>query len=358
LENDPVSGNNTSTNIPVPVLRNLKPVAVDDSISVNENIPISYNVMTNDIPSIKGGNVWKLATNPKHGIITFYPDGSFTYIPDMYFYGIDTFTYTLSNVSGDSSTAKVTINVMATPKVALSASKPVMNNDGTFRWRYTLTIINDTNLAIDSIQVTDNLDEMFNAKGCSFEVTGLIASGSLLSNGLFNGASVIDLLIGGKSMAIGVQDSIIFDLNVNTHGQQDTVSLLNQALFTANASVRKLSILSDADLTTRQLEPTQTNLPVVDLFIPEGFSPNNDSYNDKFVITHSLAVKIDFEVFNRWGNSVYKSSDYKNDWDGKGTGNFLGKDLPTGTYYCIYAVINSKTGETINKGEKYITLRR
>ena len=80
--------------------------------------------------------------------------------------------------------------------------------------------------------------------------------------------------------------------------------------------------------------------------------------NQTFVITHSVTTKIDFEVFNRWGNSVYKNSDYQNDWNGKGTGNFLGKDLPNGTYYCIYKVIKISTNEMINTGVKYITLRR
>jgi len=76
------------------------------------------------------------------------------------------------------------------------------------------------------------------------------------------------------------------------------------------------------------------------------------------VIIHDGSLKLDFEVYNRWGNSVYKSSDYQNDWDGKGTGNFLGTDLPNGTYYCTYKVIKIATGEFILNGIKYITLRR
>lgn len=50
-------------------------------------------------------------------------------------------------------------------------------------------------------------------------------------------------------------------------------------------------------------------------------TPNGDGKNDYFVVpvAHSR-----FEVFNRWGKSVFKSEDYKNDW---------GKAVVNGTYY-------------------------
>lgn len=50
-------------------------------------------------------------------------------------------------------------------------------------------------------------------------------------------------------------------------------------------------------------------------------TPNGDGKNDYFVVPVSNSR---FEVFNRWGKSVYLSQDYKNDW---------GKKVPNGTYY-------------------------
>ena len=76
------------------------------------------------------------------------------------------------------------------------------------------------------------------------------------------------------------------------------------------------------------------------------------------MVKHDVSVKIEIEIYNRWGNLVYKNTDYQNDWDGKGTGNFLGKDLPGGTYYCGIKVINISTGEAVGNQLKYITLRR
>jgi gliding motility-associated-like protein len=37
-------------------------------------------------------------------------------------------------------------------------------------------------------------------------------------------------------------------------------------------------------------------------------------------------------VVNRWGQEVYSSSNYKNDWDGRHNN---GEELPEGTYFYI-----------------------
>jgi gliding motility-associated-like protein len=70
-----------------------------------------------------------------------------------------------------------------------------------------------------------------------------------------------------------------------------------------------------------------------DILIPSGFSPNGDGSNDLFFIRGiSKYNDIKLQVFNRWGNQVYSSSDYKNDWDGKLPS---GEDLPDDTYFYI-----------------------
>jgi gliding motility-associated-like protein len=69
-----------------------------------------------------------------------------------------------------------------------------------------------------------------------------------------------------------------------------------------------------------------------------GFSPNNDEVNDFFVIEGLDEFKKDLIVVNRWGNEVYSSDDYKNNWDGT---NKSGKPLPSDTYYYVLKVNNS-----------------
>jgi gliding motility-associated-like protein len=276
-----------------------------------------------------------------------------------------TVTYTIIPIGptatyceGNQLIATVTVNPNPLVSLLKTASKPIMNNNGTFKWNYTIKIINNSDLVIDSVQVYDNLDDVFKNSGCTYKVTSIIASGNLIANGIFNGSGITATLLEGKTLGAHQQDSVIIQLEVDSRDLINDITVYNQALLTCLYATHGLSILSDADPLTTALEPTRTDIPVVNIFIPDAFSPNQDQFNEYFIITHSDLVSVDIEVFNRWGNSVYKSTNYKNDWNGKGTGNFLGNDLPAGTYYCIYKVINISTGEGINKGIKYITLRR
>ena len=63
---------------------------------------------------------------------------------------------------------------------------------------------------------------------------------------------------------------------------------------------------------------------------------------------------INLQVFNRWGNKVYESQHYINNWDGlSNIGLLLGNQLPGGTYYYI---VNLNNGEKAKVG--YLTLNR
>ena len=94
------------------------------------------------------------------------------------------------------------------------------------------------------------------------------------------------------------------------------------------------------------------NITIKPLFnIPDIITPNGDGTNDAFVIEGiDNFPSHEVYIFNRWGNEVYFSENYSNDWSGV----YNDEDLPAGTYYYIF--INTESGETIHNG--YITLHR
>ncbi|MPR33319.1 T9SS type B sorting domain-containing protein [Salmonirosea aquatica] len=66
--------------------------------------------------------------------------------------------------------------------------------------------------------------------------------------------------------------------------------------------------------------------------IPNGFTPNGDGTNDTWEIENSSAyTDCEVTVFNRWGNTVYASKGYHNDWDGR----INNEELPNATYYYV-----------------------
>ena len=76
-----------------------------------------------------------------------------------------------------------------------------------------------------------------------------------------------------------------------------------------------------------------------DLIFPEAFTPDGDGINDLFVIG-GLEIYPDHNltIFNRWGDLVYSSLNYQNDWDGSSQNslNFINDKLPTGSYYYLF----------------------
>ncbi len=97
------------------------------------------------------------------------------------------------------------------------------------------------------------------------------------------------------------------------------------------------------------------NIPVVcttpTIVITQLVTPNADGKNDTWIIqgiNNFPQAKV--TVYNRWGNEVYNSAPYNNDWDGKSnSGISLGNDyLPAGTYY--YVVDINGDGSDVKSG--------
>jgi gliding motility-associated-like protein len=68
------------------------------------------------------------------------------------------------------------------------------------------------------------------------------------------------------------------------------------------------------------------------IVFPDGISPNGDGKNDVWIIDniHEYPNNI-VEIYNRWGELLFRAQPYQNNWDGT----YKGKPLPMGTYYYI-----------------------
>jgi hypothetical protein len=99
-------------------------------------------------------------------------------------------------------------------------------------------------------------------------------------------------------------------------------------------------------------------------FIPQGFSPNGDAWNNTFII-EGLNLEdqfVDLSIVNSAGSEVYSTSNRAPqkwaDWDGK---NSKGFDLPEGTYYYLLKITSdpSKGGNgQVFKSKGFIILKR
>ncbi len=72
------------------------------------------------------------------------------------------------------------------------------------------------------------------------------------------------------------------------------------------------------------------------VLVPTAFSPNGDNINDKLVAIMRNVQKLEFSVFNRWGEQVYTNSNMLpgDGWDGI----FRNREQPMGSYIWVFNV--------------------
>lgn len=93
-----------------------------------------------------------------------------------------------------------------------------------------------------------------------------------------------------------------------------------------------------------------------DFFVPDGFSPNGDGVNDSFVIKdiEFLYPNYTIEIYNRYGNGMYKGDKNKPAWDGKNyeQSGVAGGIAPNGVYF--YVLHFNKDNKAPKQGRLYL----
>jgi gliding motility-associated-like protein/uncharacterized repeat protein (TIGR01451 family) len=90
------------------------------------------------------------------------------------------------------------------------------------------------------------------------------------------------------------------------------------------------------------------NVVPPDLEIPNTFTPNGDGKNDTFQIKgRENYDSIEISIFNRWGDEVYRSKNYKDEWDGAG--------LNEGTYFYV---LKLKKGSHEESRRSWVLIKR
>lgn len=124
--------------------------------------------------------------------------------------------------------------------------------------------------------------------------------------------------------------------------------------FSAKAGESGL-VMASATVAAASIDPNPSDntdidqKEILDIKIPNIFTPNGDGVNDAFEIRGlEKYVENKLTLVNRWGDLVYQKNNYQNEWDGN--------SLLDGTYFYILEV-RSVTG-TWKPLKGYVTLAR
>jgi hypothetical protein len=96
------------------------PVAADDAYSVLQGsalkIEAPRGVLANDMDIDSKVLDLGVMEAPAHGVLNLHNEGSFDYVPNAGFYGMDSFTYYIADEHGETAIAAVSIDVVPTPR--------------------------------------------------------------------------------------------------------------------------------------------------------------------------------------------------------------------------------------------------
>jgi len=261
-------------------------------------------------------------------------------------------TYTVRYVVYSGATCSniidIPVTLLATPQLAANAALPVCTNSPAFQM---------------SVQLQNGL-----AGGGVFTGTGVSSTGSFNPSVAGSGAHNITYTYTGTNGCINsVPLSVIVNPTPVADAGPDRVVLeggyvvLSPVLVTGipvTYSWTPAQYLNDASTAKAQASPpfdfnytltvtSDKGCKTTDdvfvkllksLVIPNVFTPNGDGYNDKWEIKYLESYPGSIvEVYNRYGQIIFKSVGYGTPWDGK----YKGGDVPAGTYYYI---IDPKNG--------------
>jgi gliding motility-associated-like protein len=384
---------------------NSPPNAAPDQVTTPEDIAINIPVLNNDTDvdnAINPSSV-TINTNPSNGSAVVQPDGTVKYTPKKDYYGTDTFTYTIKDVSGATS-APGTVTVVVTPV----NDPPVAVNDAATTNENTAVAIpvlaNDFD--IDSPLDPSSITIGTNVKYGSLSIntsTGVVTytpsndyagddsftytikdSGGLISNVATVTISVINV----NRAPVAVDDQVnlttvapvSIDVMVNDYDPDgDEISIVS----VTNPSKGSVQIENSDEggrvrYTPEGTQPFTTTFTykitdpggltdeavvtihyeIEELLVSQGFSPNGDGNNDTWYIKGIESYPNNIvKVFDRYGIQVYQKSGYENTiapWDGRGNvGQWAGKLVERGTYFYILEL-----GNGMKRLEGYVVVIR
>lgn len=144
---------------------------------------------------------------------------------------------------------------------------------------------------------------------------------------VLNWNSYLGWIDGIDSYSVTIKDSNDNLLDSISTGSSPTFTLLldDQTEQTLLFTVWAIPLISG-------IEYSRSNILIFErepiISIPNTFTPNGDGLNDKFVATGKFIEAFELQIFNRWGEVLYYTTDMENGWDGTSNNS----KMPVGNY--------------------------
>jgi gliding motility-associated-like protein len=262
------------------------------------------------------------------------------------------YTATVTDATGCSSTQTVTLtqppaitsSISATPALCGSnngtATVAAAGGAGTFTYSWspggqTSAAVTGLGAGVYSAIVTDG-------NGCTQTETVAVTS----TGGPTAVVSANVTITSGSSATLTASGGGTY---VWSNGSIDSVISVSPQVTTVYCVTVSNGLCTDTACVIVYIEPTDCGYSDDQLFVPDAFSPNNDTKNDVLGIYFpNLSCIKDFRfiVYDRWGEKVFESTNVTATWDGTYKG--MTMNSAVFVYYMKVTFINGN--ETVRKG--------
>ncbi|MDE3743982.1 Ig-like domain-containing protein, partial [Maribacter polysaccharolyticus] len=391
--------------------------AIDDLVATDVDTPLTIDILENDLGIPNNGTL--TVTDPGNGTVVIndggtpndISDDTVTYTPTTDFVGVDTFDYTVCDVSGNCDTATVMIEVGTAPELdavddtaSTEMDTPVdvdvLANDSGIPYIDSLTVNEPYNGTVvindggtpddpndDTVTYTPNqnfngvdtfeytiCDAMGNCDTATVTITvgtpyaaidavdddysGIEVDGT--EGGMVPGANIFDNdTLDGE--AVNVDDIILTvtptdQLMINPDGTIEVAEDTEDGTYTIEYTICELANPSNCDSAIVTVEVSST------ILVNQIVSPNGDGKNDfLFIRGVQNAKNNSLRIFNRWGVAVYEGTGYNNQnnvFDGRSKGRStvsVEEYLPSGIYFYIFDYQKDNSGNTTDSGYIYVS---
>ncbi len=254
-----------------------------------------------------------------------------------------------------------TINVIILPEYLINNNLSICNGDSIFLgglWQNSSDTYYDTLFSVLSCDSIISTVLNVNPTYIINEYQSICEGDSIFLGGMWQ--SLTGIYNDSMFTVYSCDSILITDLTVNSLpiiiiSQDTTIELGSSCVLEAEGGI--LYLWSNGDNTSNITVSPQQNtiyvvsvtntygctnkdsvlvnvIEIVELFIPNAITPNGDGKNDCFYIRGlENFPENQLIIYNRWGNKIFESISYQNNWYGESQ--ITGEILPNGTYYYI-----------------------
>jgi len=294
--------------------------------SINVKLTELFPVFLVDDPVKQDGGLLTITGKamPRADILVTYPDGSMT----------------TTHTDGKGNFSTLSPGVVATGIITITVTDPFTKGTCTKSIKYNNSTVADLSI-IKSIAIVDaptigdeaTFTITVNNKGLDHATQVIVTDD--ISNML---EDVVNITTTGGNTTFNTRTRQVV-WNIDTVYVNKPLQLSFTTRITRGGWLENTAIVSgqepdpDQDNNTASIKPVEVS---PDLYIPNVVTANGDGKNDYFMVRgidqYPGSV---LEVYNRWGNQVYYSGNYSNNWGGAG--------LSAGIYYYVLKINMSRT---------------